>query len=167
MTASSEKVTLGRMVSDAMSEGTGLRPARLGRGGGALLKGVPLFANLSKRDLRRLAGRAEEVRYGANRLIVSQGARRDSFFVIAEGIARVRRGSRTIGRLGLGDFFGEMALLDGRPRSASVVAETPLVTVRLMRAEFNKELDTSPTIARGILAELAARIRNLESTSTD
>ena len=157
------KVTLGSMVSDAISENAPRRASGLGRGGVALLREVPLFSQLSHRQLRHLASHAEEVRYGANRAVVRQDTRGDSFFVIAEGNATVRRGTRAIGKLGPGDFFGEIALLDGRPRSASVVADTPLVTVRLTRAAFNKALDSNPSMARGIMAELAARIRRLES----
>jgi CRP/FNR family transcriptional regulator, cyclic AMP receptor protein len=157
------KVTLGSMVSDAISETTPRRSAGLGRGGVALLREVPLFSQLSHRHLRHLAAHSEEVRYGANRAIVRQGARGDSFFVIAEGEATVRQGTKAIGRLGPGDFFGEIALLDGRPRSASVTADTPLVVVRLTRSAFNKAIDTNPSMARGIMAELAARIRRLES----
>jgi CRP/FNR family cyclic AMP-dependent transcriptional regulator len=157
------KVTLGTMVSDAIGEASPRRSAGLGRGGVALLREVPLFSQLSYRHLRHLAGHAEEVRYGANRTIVRQGARGDSFFVIAEGNATVRRGTRAIQRLGPGDFFGEMALLDGRPRSASVTSDTPLLTVRLTRSAFNKALDANPQMARAIMAELAARVRRLES----
>jgi CRP/FNR family cyclic AMP-dependent transcriptional regulator len=157
------KVTIGTMVSDAISETAPRRPSGLGRRGIALLREVPLFTQLSHRHLRHLASHAEEVRYGANRAIVRQGTRGDSFFVIAEGTATVRRGTRAIRRLGPGDFFGEMSLLDGRPRSASVIADTSLVTVRLTRAAFNKALDANPSMARGIMAELAARIRRLES----
>jgi CRP-like cAMP-binding protein len=75
----------------------------------------------------------------------------------------VKKGTRSIGTLGPGDFFGEMALLDGSPRSASVVATEPLVTVRLTRSEFSKAIDDNPEIARGIMAELAARVRRLEA----
>jgi CRP/FNR family cyclic AMP-dependent transcriptional regulator len=160
---STPNVTLGRMVSDAMSETAPRRARGLGRGGVALLHGVPLFSQLSHRHLRHLAASAEEVHYGANRTIVRQGTRGDSFFVIAEGSATVRQGTRAIGKLGPGDFFGEMALLDGRPRSASVIAEEPLVTIRLTRSAFNKALDANPAMARGIMAELAERIRRLES----
>jgi CRP/FNR family transcriptional regulator, cyclic AMP receptor protein len=161
--SSGQRVTLGSMVSDAISENAPHRAAGLGRGGIALLRGVPLFSQLSHRHLRQLASRADEVRYGANRAIVREGTRGDSFFVIAEGEATVRRGTRAIGKLGPGEFFGEMALLDGRPRSASVTSNTPLLVVRLTRSEFNKALDENPQMARGIMAELAARIRRLES----
>jgi CRP/FNR family cyclic AMP-dependent transcriptional regulator len=161
------RMNIGQAVGSAMAEVSPNRQRGLGRGGVALLKGVPLFAGMSHRDLRKLAAQAEEVRYPAHRTIVSRGARGDSFFVIAEGEATVRRGTRKIGSLGPGDFFGEMALLDGRPRSATVVAETRLHTVRLTRAGFNKAIDANPTMARAILAELAARIRRLESPPAD
>ena len=161
------RMTIGRAVGGAMAEVAPRKRPGLGRGGVALLKSVPLFSQLSHRDLRRLASHAEQVRYGAHRIIVSRGARGDSFFVIAEGTATVRRGTRKIGSLGPGDFFGEMALLDGRPRSASVESDTPLQTVRITRTGFNKALDANPTIARGIMAELAGRIRKLESPRPD
>jgi CRP/FNR family transcriptional regulator, cyclic AMP receptor protein len=135
----------------------------MGRRGLSLLRSVPLFAGLSGRQLRRLAAHAEEVRYGAGRVVIRQGSRGDTFFVVAEGRARVMRGTRTLGHLEAGSFFGEMSLLDGKPRSASVITETPLVTIRLSRARFNKMLVSEPVLTRAILAELAARIRGLES----
>jgi CRP-like cAMP-binding protein len=146
MAKSTGRVTLTSIVGETVAEVAPSRHSGLGRGGTTLLKQVPLFANLSTHHLRRLASRCEVVRYPANRTIVRQDARGDSFFVIAEGTAKVKRGTRTIGRLGPGDFFGEMALLDGRPRSA-----------------FTKAIDENPAIARGIMAELAARVRRLEA----
>jgi CRP-like cAMP-binding protein len=160
-------MTLGRAVGAAMTEVSPGRRRGLGRGGVALLKGVPLFAGMSHRDLRKLAAQAEDVRYAAHRTIVSRGSRGDSFFVIAEGTATVRRGTRKIGSLGPGDFFGEMALLDGRPRSATVVADTRLHAIRLTRAGFNRALEANPSMARAMLAELAGRVRRLESPAAD
>jgi CRP/FNR family cyclic AMP-dependent transcriptional regulator len=164
MAGTTGRPTLTSIVGETVAEVSPTKRQGLGREGPALLKRVPLFANLSTRHLRKLASRCEVVRYPTNRTVVRQEARGDSFFVIADGTAAVKRGTRTIGTLGPGDFFGEMALLDGRPRSASVVATTPLVTVRLMRSEFSKAVDDNPEIARGIMAELAARVRRLEST---
>ena len=163
MAKASGKPTLTSIVGETVAEVSPARRRGLGRGGPDLLKRVPLFANLSARHLRKLASLCEVVRYPTNRTIVRQEARGDSFFVIADGTAAVKKGTRTIGTLGPGDFFGEMALLDGQPRSASVVATAPLVTVRLMRREFSKALDDNPDIARGIMAELAARVRRLEA----
>jgi CRP/FNR family cyclic AMP-dependent transcriptional regulator len=163
---STGKMTIGHAVGAAMAE-VKPRSRGLGRGGVALLESVPLFAGLSRRDLRKLARLAEEVNYGPHRTIVSRGARGNSFFVIADGTATVRRGTRKIGTLGRGDFFGEMALLDGRPRSATVISDTPLRTLRLTRVAFNKALDANPSMARAMLAELANRVRRLESRSAD
>jgi CRP-like cAMP-binding protein len=167
MSSTPPKMTIGRAVGDAMLEVTPRRGPHLGRDGMALLKAVPLFSQLSRRDLRRLAAHAQEVRYGAGRAVVSRGARGDSFFVIADGSATVRRGTRKIGTLGAGDFFGEMALLDGKPRSASVTTDTPTRVIKITRTGFNKALDANPTMARGIMAELAGRIRRLESPPPD
>jgi len=164
MANTSGRVTLSSIVGETVSEVAPARRRGLGRGGPELLKQVPLFAGLSARHLRKLASVCEVVRFPPNRTVVRQDARGDSFFVIAEGTAAVKKGTRTIGKLGPGDFFGEMALLDGQPRSASVVATAPLVTVRLMRKDFSKALDDNPDIARGIMAELAARVRRLERT---
>ena len=78
---------------------------------------------MSKSRLRSLSDRAKVVGYGADRLVLGEGVRGGgSVFVLLEGTARVEVGGRTVGRLGPGDVFGELALLDGRPRSASVVA---------------------------------------------
>ncbi len=121
-----------RLARHLASPGRGKRPT-LGRRGVALLADVPLFAGLSRRHLRRLAGLAEEVPFGAGRTVVQNGSRGNAFYVIVEGTAKVLAGysTRTFARLGPGDFFGELALLDGGPRTASVVAETPLVTIRI------------------------------------
>jgi CRP/FNR family transcriptional regulator, cyclic AMP receptor protein len=139
----------------------------LGRTGVALLAQVPLFAGLSRRHLRRLAGLAEEVRFGANRTVVQYGSRGNAFFVIVEGRAKVMAGysTRAFARLGPGDFFGELALLDGGPRTASVVAETPLVTIRIPRAEFRKMLKSEPDVAVKLLEELSKRLRGQRSAT--
>src|SRR5207344_1429042 len=93
----------------------------LDRQGVALLTTVPLFAELPRRHLRRLAGLAEQVRFGAGRTVVQNGSRGTGFYVIVEGTAKVTVGysNRAFARLGPGDFFGELALLDGGPRTAS------------------------------------------------
>src|SRR5205085_12603383 len=84
-----------------------------------VLSEVPIFASLSKRHLRRVAGLGEPVRYPRHTRIVRQGDRGDAFYVLIEGDARVL-GSRRRIRLRAGDFFGEMALLDGAARSATI-----------------------------------------------
>src|SRR3954468_15709508 len=103
MAKTTGRVTLSSIVGVTVAEVAPARRRGLGRGGPALLKQVPLFANLSAHHLRKLASRCEVVRYPANRTVVRQEARGDSFFVIADGAAVVKRGTRTVGRLGVGD----------------------------------------------------------------
>ncbi|MFL5768387.1 MAG: cyclic nucleotide-binding domain-containing protein [Actinomycetota bacterium] len=138
------------------------RGPSLGRKGVALLESVPLFSGLSKRHLRRIAGLADEVSFAEGRVIVDTGSRGNAFYVIVEGTAKVLVGysSRTLARLGPGDFFGELALLDGGPRTASVVAAEPLTAIRIQRTQFRKMLRSEPDVALKILEELAGRLRS-------
>jgi CRP/FNR family transcriptional regulator len=130
-----------------------------------LLKQVPLFAGLSRVELSRLAGIAQEVRYAAGRMLVRAGTPGVAFYVIVDGRAKVVKGriSSAEGQatLGAGDFFGELALLDGGPRSASVVAQTPLTTVRIERAPFRRMLREEPEIAIKLLEGMARRMRTI------
>ncbi len=130
-----------------------------------MLKRVPLFSDLSTTHLAAVADIAQEVRYGAGRLLVTAGTPGVAFYVIVEGEAKVLKGkivaARGTARLGSGDFFGEMALLDGGPRSASVVAETPLTTIRIERAAFRRMLKDEPDIALKLLEGMARRMRTL------
>jgi CRP/FNR family transcriptional regulator len=130
-----------------------------------LLKQVPLFSSLSRPHLSRLADLAQEVSYGAGRMLVRAGTPGLAFYVIVEGRAKVVRGRISSAKgqasLGPGDFFGEMALLDGGPRTASVVAETPLTTVRVERAPFRRMLKEEPEIAVKLLEGMAVRMRTM------
>src|SRR5437899_7493769 len=83
------------------------------------LAAVPIFAELSGRQLQRLVRSAVVYEYGPGEVMVKEGAAGQTLFVLLEGRAKVTRGGRTIRRLGPGDFFGEVAVMDGRPRTAS------------------------------------------------
>ncbi len=150
-----------RRTATATTAGASRRP------GLRLLSSVPLFSGLSQAHLRTLAGLAGEVRYGPGRMIVKAGAPGVAFYIITDGQAKVLKGKIATARreatLGPGDFFGEMALLDGGPRTASVVAETPLTTIRIERAEFRKVLRDEPDIALKLLEGMAVRMRGLLS----
>jgi CRP/FNR family transcriptional regulator, cyclic AMP receptor protein len=128
----------------------------------AALERVPLFAGLTKRLLRKIAGASTIARVPAGQHIVREGFSAEAFYAILEGEAVVT-GPPGTSRLGGGDFCGELGLLDGSPRSAGVVARTDVVAVRLPRAEFLDLVDHRPEIARALLADLAARVRRLEA----
>jgi CRP-like cAMP-binding protein len=127
------------------------------------LEQVPLFEGLPKRHLRRVAKLARVRRFAAGSTLVRAGDPGRSFFVLLDGSAKVvRRGGRTR-RLGVGDYFGEMALLDGAPRSADVVAEGEVLALTIDRGGFSTLLSAEPTLARTLLRTLAARLRAAET----
>ena len=143
------------------------RPDRpLGRRGVDLLAQVPLFEGLSRRHLKQIAEHADEISFREKETIVEAGQPGGTFFIIVEGEVRVVRGDRTIARAGPGEFFGEISLLDGGPRSASVIAETPVVAIRLFKASFDRVVRDEPRVAGKILAVVARRLREAERTIT-
>jgi len=131
-----------------------------------LLARVPLFAGLSKRHLRGLAAIAREQRFDEGEAIAREGKPGDDFYVIVSGQAKVLRGKRALGRLTPGDFFGEIALLDEGPRSASVVAETPITVLTINRRPFQTALQREPSVVLKMLEELAGRLRSQERSLT-
>ncbi|HEY7590252.1 MAG TPA: cyclic nucleotide-binding domain-containing protein [Candidatus Limnocylindrales bacterium] len=124
-----------------------------------LLAGCPLFRGVGQDELAALAGVATEVEYAAGRPIVHQGEIGTGFFVIVEGQARVVRDAKTLATLGPGDFFGELSVLDGGPRIAQVVAETPTRCLALASWDFEQVLVANPSLALAILRGLASRLR--------
>src|SRR4249919_3738863 len=91
-----------------------------------LLAGVPLFADLSRADLRRIASVAKRMRYREGATVVEEGTPGGRFFAIQSGHAEVVSKGRTQARLGPGAYFGELSVIDGEPRSATVIATDPL-----------------------------------------
>lgn len=122
---------------------------------------VPLFGGFSKRDLNRLAEEADLVSFPPGTTIVEEGLLGETMFVVLAGEAKVVQGTRRLGTVRPGDFFGEVALLDGAPRSASVVAETPLEALRLYRRTLFRMLEAEPQLALKILDSLVRRVRDL------
>jgi len=134
------------------------------RGAGArVLSRVPLFDGLSKRDLGKVAALGEEVWLNPGKVVVAEGEPGDSFYVILDGHARVTRSGRTLRELGPGEHFGELALIDGGPRSASVVALSTLDAVRIRRPAFRRLLLAEPRVGLKIMERLAAWIREYQS----
>jgi CRP-like cAMP-binding protein len=141
------------------------RPDRpLGKRGADILAQVPLFAGLSRRHLKQIAEHADEIAFRQGESIVEVDQPGGSFYVILEGEVRVIRGTRTIAHMGPGEFFGEISLLDGGPRTATVIAETPVVAVRVFKRSFDKVVTQEPRVASQILAVVARRLREAERT---
>jgi CRP-like cAMP-binding protein len=126
-----------------------------------LLARVPLFAHLSKRDLGRIASAADERIYREGQVVVKAGDPGKAFYVIVNGRVRVGKGNRTEAELRSGDFFGELALLDGEARTRNVVALTPLEVIRIERTVFRKLLRKEPNLAIGLLEGMARRTRKI------
>jgi CRP/FNR family cyclic AMP-dependent transcriptional regulator len=124
-----------------------------------VIAALPLFSRLGKRQVRGLAKLATIVDYSPGEIVVQAGERGDSFYLVLEGGASVAGKSRT---LGPGDFFGEMALIDGGPRSATVTAKTEMRTMKLPRRAFIKTVEQDSRIALAIMEVLAERVRRLE-----
>jgi len=126
------------------------------------LKAVPLFSSCSQKELALVARASDELTVAADREVVKEGALGREFFLILEGSVVVRRGKRTVARLGPGQYFGELALLDDAPRNASVITESPTTLLVLGRREFAATLDSAPPLARKILTQMAHRLREAD-----
>jgi CRP/FNR family transcriptional regulator, cyclic AMP receptor protein len=124
-----------------------------------MLSGVPLFSGCSGRELSAVAAAAKEVRRKRGSLLAKKGDPGVGFFLITNGTANVVVNNRKRAELGKGDYFGEMSLLDGGPRSADVVAETDVDMLGLTAWVFRGILEQYPTIAQKMLVTLAGRLR--------
>ena len=106
-----------------------------------LLKKVPLFSNLSQRHLGEIAKHADQVQVEKGRVFVQQGKIGWEFIFIAEGKARVEKDGKVIRQLSKGDFFGEISLIDGEPRTATVIAETNMTLLIVNKTSFDHLLE--------------------------
>ena len=131
-----------------------------------MLKSVSLFEGLTNKELESVLRVGKEVTHEAGETLVEQGKRGIGFHLITDGKARVLVGGRTAARLKAGDYFGEMSLLDGQPRSATVQAETDVRTLSLASWDFLPLLDRHPSIARKMLVEMSQRLREAEDSIT-
>lgn len=128
----------------------------------AVIATVPLFESLSRRHLRKIAGLTSTVRYHEGATVIREGDPGDAFFVAVAGRAKVVARGKTVHRLIPGDHFGEISLLDGGRRSASIVTETPVTLLRLSRASFLKVVKEDADLARALLASLARMVRRVD-----
>jgi CRP-like cAMP-binding protein len=130
-----------------------------------VLAEVPLFSGLSTRHVRNLAKLAKIQRLLAYTEIVREGDRADSFYLLLEGSAVVRPPGKRPAKLGVGDFFGELALLDNSPRSATVEALEDVLVARIGRTGFVRMLEHEPKVAILLLRTMAARLRSSEASA--
>jgi CRP-like cAMP-binding protein len=133
------------------------QPERMGRDWVPVLKELPLFEGMSSRHLRRIPARAK--RYGPGETIVRTGDPGNAFYVVLDGKVRVDPPKGASVTLEAGDSFGEMALLDGAPRSADISAVGEVTLMVIGRAGFTKLLRSEPQIAGTLLRTLAGRLR--------
>ena len=134
----------------------------------SLLGRVPLFDGCTRTDLSRIAALSEERIYQEGQVIVKAGDPGNAFYVITNGKVKVVAGKAPSGKkeaeLGRGEFFGELSLLDGDARTRTVVAETPIETVRIERTAFRKLLRKEPDLTIRLLEGMAKRTRKILDT---
>jgi len=126
-----------------------------------MLGSMPLFQGVDAEDLGGIADRTVEVDYASGGVIVREGEIGTGFFVIVSGSVRVVRDGETVITLGRGEFFGELSVLDRRPRIAQVVAAEPTTCLALASWDLEAVIAEQPRVALAMLRVLAERLRDL------
>ena len=127
----------------------------------AALERAPLFAGLNREHLEDVLRVGQRVSFDTGQAIVERGDQGDAMYIVVDGVAEVDIGGR-YHRLERGDFFGEMAVLAGKPREATVKAVEPMVVLRIPAEEFQAFLAGNPQIALGMLQSLVERLREVQ-----
>jgi len=120
---------------------------------------VPLFAASSKRDLEFLASRVDEVQLKPGQTVIREGQPTESFFILTSGNVQVTRAGKPVARLGPGEFFGEIGMLDRGPASATVVTDGPVEAMVLSHAQFRDAIKANNSLAMQVIAAMAGRLR--------
>jgi CRP-like cAMP-binding protein len=128
-----------------------------------LLAQVPLFAGLEPEGLAEIGRLAREKNVAAGTVLTHEGRHEGYFFVIIDGTVRIERGGRTINTMSSGDYLGEIALLDGGPRTATAIAETPCRLLSIEPAAFNQMLDDLPSVNKAVLQSVGQHLRNIDN----
>jgi CRP/FNR family transcriptional regulator, cyclic AMP receptor protein len=124
-----------------------------------LIKSVPLFSRCTKKELAAVAAEADEVTMPAGRILAKQGARGREFVVIVDGSAVVRKNGRKLNDLGSGDFLGEIALISGAPRTATVTTTSESRVLVLTDRAFKRLTDQMPSIQTSVMKALSDRLQ--------
>ncbi len=127
-----------------------------------LLRTVPLFAGLDDREIERVSTLADIIDLPANRLLMTQGQHGWEMFILVSGSARIERDGQSLGERGPGEVLGEIALLDGGPRTATVTLSEPSRLLVVARREFQALMDDFPDIRLRVLEAVAHRLRSLD-----
>jgi CRP/FNR family transcriptional regulator, cyclic AMP receptor protein len=130
------------------------------------LKGVPLFAGLSRKELVQLERICEDLQVEPGKVLCEEGQIGHEFFVLVDGKVQVTRKGKRVATLGGGDFVGEIALITEIPRTATVTAESPVRFFVLTGREFHAVLDQNPNVERKVLRALARRLAEASSDPT-
>lgn len=129
------------------------------------LREVPLFSRLSKDQLQFVARVSDRHRAVPGEHLIEQGRLGHEFLLIVEGAAHVERDGQNVAQAGPGDFFGELALIDGGLRSATVIADTEMELIVVDGRAFWPLLESVPGLAHSVMEVLAARVRQAESAT--
>ena len=124
---------------------------------------VPLFSSLSKKEIRQISQLADATRATPGTVLVKEGKVGHEFIIVLEGEIEIRKGDQVIATRGPGSYIGEIALIDHRPRTATVVTTTPVSIEVISQREFAELLADVPELSQQILATVAARLADLDA----
>jgi CRP/FNR family transcriptional regulator, cyclic AMP receptor protein len=126
------------------------------------LQKVPLFRGLSKKQLREISSLATRLNEPAGAVLTKEGKVGHEFIIVIEGEIEIRKGDQLVATRGPGEYVGEISLLDQRPRTASVIAKTPVVIEVIGQREFRTLLAEAPELSSDIMATMAQRLAELD-----
>jgi CRP-like cAMP-binding protein len=130
-----------------------------------LLHSIPLFDRFDRKHLERLGMLTEEVDVPAGKVLIRQGELGDDLMIIVSGAVSVERDGVNVNRLGPGEFFGEIAVIDRGPRTATVTSEMPCRLLVVNHRDFHALMDEFPEVAVQVLLTLAHRLRSLDQAA--
>jgi len=131
-----------------------------------LLKKVPLFSRLSQRHLGKISKHVDQVQVERESVLAQEGKIGWEFILVVDGKARVEKNGKPIGQLSRGDFFGEISLIDGEPRTATVIAETDMTLLTVNQRSFDHLLDAVPGLQKKMLVALCKYLRRAEKATS-